>query len=236
MIRRPRGVFVVGTDTGVGKTLVSAGLAWALRRRGVDVGVMKPVESGVAGQAHADAQLLRRVAGVSDPLTDISPYRFGPPLAPLVAARRRRTRISLATILRRFQRLASRHEFVVVEGVGGLMVPLTETKTTLDLARILDLPLLLVIGNKLGAINHALLTTQVARLHGLRLLGGVINQAGRLQDEAARTNPNVLHELLKFPFWAVTPHLRPQRTPWEMIGRHLEQAGLLKGLLKGTTR
>lgn len=226
----------MGTDTGVGKTLVAAGLVWALRRRGIDVGVMKPVESGVAGQAHADAELLRRVAGSSDPLTDISPYRFGPPLAPLVAARRQRTRISLATIVRRFHQIARRHDIVVVEGVGGLMVPLTETKTTLDLAKSLNLPLLLVIGNKLGAINHALLTVQVAKSHGLRFVGGVINQTGRLRDDAIRTNPQALHELLKFSYFAVVPYLRAKKTAWETIGRNLELAGLPKALLNGTKR
>lgn len=227
---------MVGTDTGVGKTLVSAGLVWALRRRGLDVGVMKPVESGVADQAHADAELLRRVAGSSDPMTDISPYRFGPPLAPLVAARRQRTRISLATIVRKFHQLASHHDMVIVEGVGGLMVPLTETKTTLDLAKSLNLPLLLVIGNKLGAINHALLTFQVAESHGLRFVGGVINQTVPLRDDAIRTNPQVLRELLKFPYWAVVPYLRAKKPAWETIGRNLDLAGLPKALLKGTTR
>ncbi len=236
MSRRSRGVFVVGTDTGVGKTLVSAGLVWALRRRGLDVGVMKPVESGVAGQAHADAELLRLIAGSSDPMTDISPYRFGPPLAPLVAARRQRTRISLRTIVHRFHRLARRHDIVVVEGVGGLMVPLTISQTTLDLAKSLNLPLLLVIGNKLGAMNHALLTVHVAKSRGLRFLGGVINQTGRLRDDAIRTNPQVLHELLRFPCWAVVPHLTTKKTAWEAVGRTLELAGIPKTLLKGPTR
>src|SRR5574341_231093 len=254
-----RGVFVVGTDTGVGKTLVAAGLAWALRRRGLDVGVMKPVESGVAGQTHADAELLRRVAGSSDPLTDISPYRFGPPLAPLVAARRQRTRISLATIVRRFHQLARRHDLVVVEGVGGLMVPLSVEKipppppltkggwgdfsrtrgtyltTTLDLAQALGLPLLLVVGNRLGAINHTLLTVETAQARGLRFIGGVINQVARKRDAAVRTNPKVLQELVTLPCWVVVPHLR-KKTAWEAIGRNLDQAGVLEALLGGTKR
>jgi dethiobiotin synthetase len=224
----------MGTDTGVGKTLVAAGLVWALRRRGLDVGVMKPVESGVAGQAHADAEFLRRVAGSSDPLTDVSPYRFGPPLAPLVAARRQRTRISFAAIVQRFRRLARRHDIVVVEGVGGLMVPLTTSQTTLDLAKALGLPLILVIGNKLGAINHALLTVHVAESHGLEFLGGVINQTSRVRDDAVRTNPRILQELLTFPCWAVVPHLRAKKTAWETIGKSLGRAGLPEVLLKGT--
>jgi dethiobiotin synthetase len=232
MIRRPRGVFVVGTDTGVGKTLIAAGLAWALRRRGLDVGVMKPVESGVAGQGHADAELLRRVAGASDPMTDISPYRFGPPLAPLVAARRRRTRISLATIVHRFHRLARGHDMVIVEGVGGLMVPLTQTRTTLDLAQALGLPLLLVIGNRLGAINHTLLTVEAVQARGLRFIGGVINQASRERDAAVRTNPHILQNLVSFRRWAVMPYSNEKESPWKAIGKRLEQAGLLDDLIR----
>lgn len=232
MPKRSRGVFVVGTDTGVGKTLVAAGLVWALRRRGLDVGVMKPVESGVADHAHADAELLRRVAGASDPMTDISPYRFGPPLAPLVAARRQRTRISLAIIVRKFHQLTRRHDIVVVEGVGGLMVPLTETKTTLDLAKSLNLPLLLVIGNKLGAINHALLTVQTAKSHSLRFFGGVINQTSRIRDDAVRTNPHILKELLEFPNWTVVPYLRAKKTAWETTGKNLERARFLNSLIR----
>jgi dethiobiotin synthetase len=252
---------VVGTDTGVGKTLVAAGLVSALRRRGLDVGVMKPVESGVAKGTHADAELLRRVAGSTDPLADISPYRFGPPLAPLVAARRQRTRISLPTIVQRFHWLARRHDIVVVEGVGGLMVPLSVEKipprplvpkggwgdfsrtrgnhltTTLDLARALGLPLLLVIGNRLGAINHALLTAQVATSHSLQFLGGVINQTSRIRDGAVRTNPHILKELLELPGWVVVPYLTAKKTAWETIGRYLERAGLLEVLLgEKTTR
>jgi dethiobiotin synthetase len=180
--------------------------------------------------------LLRRVAGSADSLSDISPYRFGPPLAPLVAARRQRTRISLATIVQRFQRLASRHDIVVVEGVGGLMVPLSETKTTLDLAQAIGLPLLLVIGNRLGAINHALLTVEVAKSRGLQFSGGIVNQTGRLQDDAVRTNPRVLQELLTLPCWGVVPHVTGKKAAWETTGRHLERAGLLEVLLKRTTR
>lgn len=236
MTKPPRGVFVVGTDTGVGKTLVAAGLVSALRRRGLAVGVMKPVESGVTKGIHADAELLRSVAGSTDPLTDISPYRFGPPLAPLVAARRRRTRISLATIVRRFHRLAGRHDIVVVEGVGGLMVPLTLSQTTLDLAKALGLPLVLVVGNKLGAINHTLLTVHVAESHGLRFLGMVINQTGQVRDDAIRTNPRVLQELLRVPCSAVVPYLQTTKTAWATVGKKLERAGLLDIVFQSTRR
>ncbi|HET8760288.1 MAG TPA: dethiobiotin synthase, partial [Nitrospiria bacterium] len=210
MKRGARGVFVVGTDTGVGKTTVAAGLAWALRGRGIDVGVMKPVETGVRTERGSDAEHLRRAAGVDDPIEAIRPYRFAAPLAPLVAARRERARISPMALTRGYARLARRHDVMVVEGVGGLMVPLTESKTTLDLAETIGLPLLLVIGNRLGAISHALLTVQAARSRGLGLLGGVINDLTPKIDLAVRTNPTVLRELLNLPRWAIVPYLTKQ--------------------------
>lgn len=222
---------MVGTDTGVGKTMVAAGLVWALRRRGVNVGVMKPVETGVGGSAGSDATLLRRVADIGDSLDDINPYRFTASLAPLEAARGPRTRISLAAIVRTCRRLARRHDVMVVEGVGGLMVPLTATKTTLDLAQALALPLVLVIGNRLGAINHTLLTVYAARARGLQFLGGVINQTNRLQDAAIRTNPRVLQELVSLPRWAVVPYQPRRGTSGESIGRRLKQAGFLENLI-----
>lgn len=230
MKNRIRGVFVVGTDTGVGKTTVAAGLVWALRRQGIDVGVMKPVETGVRAHCGSDAEQLRRAAGVNDAIEDIRPYRFTAPLAPLVAARRGRTRISLATITRCYERLARRHDVIVVEGAGGLMAPLTTTHTTLDLAQTFGLPLLLVIGNRLGALNHALLTVHAAKTRQMPFLGGVINQPSDEQDAAIRTNPHVLRELLAFPHWAAVPYVDGTRNVGEVIGKKLEQAGFLTDL------
>jgi dethiobiotin synthetase len=116
------------------------------------------------------------------------------------------------------------------------MVPLTNTKTTLDLAQALDLPLALVIGNRLGAINHTLLTVEAAQARGLRFIGGVINQVARERDSAVRTNPRVLQELVSFPRWAVVPHGRTRGAPWVSIGKRLEQAGFLEELQEGAKR
>lgn len=236
MMNRTHGVFVVGTDTGVGKTMVAAGLAWALRQRGIDVGVMKPVETGARTNRGSDAEQLRRAAGVSDAIEDIRPYRFVAPLAPLVAARREHTRISLAAITRGYQRLARRHDVIVVEGAGGLMVPLTTTRTTLDLAQTLGLPLLLVIGNRLGALNHALLTVHAAKARNLCFLGGVINRPCAEQNAAIHTNPRVLQALLGFPRWAVVPYIDPSRGIWETMGNQLERAGFLNDVIGPTAR
>lgn len=174
----PRGIFVTGTDTGVGKTIVAATLARLLRMNGVKVGVMKPVTSGCReenGQLVSDdAQLLCQAAGVviSD---DIAPYCLREALAPAEAAKIDGVRIDFSAIKASFDRLASAHDFVIVEGAGGLMVPLTGGLLVADLARELELPLLVVARPGLGTINHTVLTCFAAQQLGLKVAGVIVN-------------------------------------------------------------
>src|SRR5262245_39470790 len=130
-----RGVFITGTDTGVGKTVVTAALAVALRSHGHTVGVMKPIETGVLSStdARSDAVRLRAAAGSSDALTVVRPYAFRLPLAPIDAARLEKRTVTLPTIMRMFLTLQSRHEMLLVEGVGGLFVPITPRLKISDL-------------------------------------------------------------------------------------------------------
>lgn len=226
----PGGVLVVGTDTAVGKTVVAAGLAWALQRRGIDVGVMKPVETGVSTRRRSDAAMLRLAAGAPDPIEDVAPYRLAAPLAPVVAARREGVRLSLDRLVRSYERLAARRAFVVVEGVGGLMVPLTATKTTLDLAEALQLPLLIVIANRLGAINHTLLTLHAAKCRGLTVRGLILNHPRRSRGLAERTNQDALARLRPQAPWVSVPYLGTIGNVWERAGRYLERDGLVTSL------
>jgi dethiobiotin synthetase len=230
----PGGVLVVGTDTAVGKTVVAAGLAWALRRRGIDVGVMKPVETGVSTRRRSDAAMLRIAAGAPDPIEDVAPYRLAAPLAPVVAARREGVRLSLDRLVRGYERLAARRAFVVVEGVGGLMVPLTATTTTLDLAEALRLPVLIVIANRLGAINHTLLTLHAAECRGLTVRGLILNHPRGARRLTERTNRTVLARLRPQLPWAEVPYFRGDRNVWETAGRRLEHEGLVENLLRDT--
>ena len=225
------GVLVVGTDTAVGKTMIAAGLAWALRRRGINVGVMKPVETGVSPRKRSDAAVLRLAAGAPDPIEDVAPYRLAAPLAPAVAARREGVRLSLDRLVRGYERLAARRAFVVVEGAGGLMVPLTATKTTLDLAEALRLPILLVIANRLGAINHTLLTLHAAECRGLTVRGLILNHPRRARGLAERTNQDALARLRPHMPWANVPYLGTVGNVWERAGRALERDGLVTSLL-----
>ncbi len=172
-----QGVFITGTDTGVGKTLVTAALARCLVRRGLDVGVMKPIETGYRSDGPpSDAGLLQEAAQSSDPLDLVSPCRFAQPLAPLSAALQDQRAVDIAAIERAFGQLRSQHDIVLVEGVGGLLVPLTAGFTVRDLMVRLSLPAIVVGRTALGGINHALLTLESLSSVGLPVTALVMNQ------------------------------------------------------------
>jgi dethiobiotin synthetase len=197
------GVFVTGTDTEVGKTYVSVLAAKWLRAHGVDVGVMKPVETGcveIDGRlVAADAQALVAAAGVADEMSLVVPCPLRKPLAPLVAAELEGTSVDVPTILESFRELSARHSFMIVEGAGGLLVPLTEECTMLDLALQMELPLVIVTASKLGAINHSLLTLEVAKARGLSVAALIVNFLTPESDEAQRTNAMTLGDLVSVP-------------------------------------
>ena len=183
---------------------MACALVRGLRAKGIDVGVMKPVETGVGEGGPLDALALRAAAGVDDPLDLICPLRFALPAAPSVAARAAAVAIDLRVIQDAWTDLCGRHEVIVVEGAGGLLVPIVEGPRGLDmagLARALELPLLLVARASLGTINHTLLSIELARSRGLDLAGVVISHsAGEISSpdaanlEALRT---ALGELLR---------------------------------------
>ncbi|MDD3295201.1 MAG: dethiobiotin synthase [Geobacteraceae bacterium] len=175
----PTGVFVTGTDTGVGKTIVSAAIARHLHNKGLRVGVMKPVTSGstVTGGAPVseDAQLLRWAACSDAPAGDTSPYVLREPIAPSEAARLEGVTINRWRIRDSFERLAGMHDFMVVEGAGGLLVPLADDLMVADLAKDLGLPLIIVARPGLGTINHTLMTCECAISRGISILGFILN-------------------------------------------------------------
>ena len=208
--RRFRGVFVTGTDTGVGKTVVAAGLACGLARAGLATGVMKPIATGgrpaLRGIVSADARFLVKVTDGTDPPELANPICLPEALAPTVAARLADTAIDLSVIAEAFQILARRHDAVVVEGIGGLMVPIGGGFCVADLAARLDLPLIVVARPGLGTINHTLLTVDVARRRGLNVAAVVIN--GYRPDDAGvceRTNPDEIERAGQVPVAAVVP-------------------------------
>jgi dethiobiotin synthetase len=174
-----KGVFVTGTDTGAGKTLVACGIVCALRGTGRRVAAMKPVASGceetATGLISDDAARLAAASGLGAPMDLVNPYRFLPAIAPHLAAAQEDVRVDLQRIAVAFRTLSGLADCVVVEGVGGLRVPLNEAEDVADLARLLQLPVVLVVGMRLGCLNHALLTAEAIDRRALRWCGWVAN-------------------------------------------------------------
>jgi dethiobiotin synthetase len=205
------GLFVTGTDTGVGKTYVSAGIATALKLRGVDVGVMKPAETGCRMRAGRlmpkDALILMKSARVKDRLSLVNPYRFRDPLAPSVAAERDGKKIDPDKILKVFTALRERHDFMIVEGAGGIMAPLRGHYTYLDLACAMGLPVLIVARPGLGTINHTLLTISALKGRNIQIAGIVINHALDWRPGLAEeTNPAVIEKISGIRIVGIIPY------------------------------
>ena len=210
-----RGLLVTGTDTGVGKTFVAAGIARALNDGGLDIGVMKPAETDHReGPWPADARTLVEAARCQDPADIVVPYVFEPPVAPLVAARMAKRVIEVERIADAFERLSARHEVMLVEGAGGLAVPLAEFGEGdrlfdyADLARRLDLSLLIVARAHLGTLNHTALTIEYARQRGVPVTGVVVNGLdSTLEDPSAPDNPALIEEMGGVPVLGVIERL-----------------------------
>jgi dethiobiotin synthetase len=215
------GYFVTGTDTGVGKTLVASTLMLDLRRRHKRVVGMKPVAAGTIATPHGDdnedALALRAAATVAVPRELDNPYCLPLPLSPHLAARAAGVQIDICELGRRYRDLAALADAVVVEGAGGFLVPLNDTQTGADLAQALDLPVLLVVGLRLGCLNHALLTQEAIRARGLRLAGWVAN---RVDPAMLAVDENIatLRERIDAPLWAELPH-QPHASAQDML-RH----------------
>jgi len=232
-----RAIFITGTDTGVGKTIVTATLALLLRERGVNVGVMKPVTSGCSERGGAlvseDAELLSWSAGV--PLdNDCAPYCLQAPIAPAVAAARENIRIDFSRIGNAFERLTARHDFVLVEGAGGLMVPLSGGLMVADLALALKLPLLVVARPNLGTINHTVLTCFAAKQLGIDVRGTIVNSYPQQPDAAEEYAPHLIDSLSGVPLLGVFPRVEAaeQQTIVETLARHLSGEGTTKILFR----
>lgn len=207
----PEGLFVTGTDTGVGKTLVALGLIDGLKAAGLRVAGMKPVATGCvrAGDQlkNADASVLMGRASVLLPYSSVNPYAFEPPVSPHLAAANAEKEISLETVCRAYRQIRRQVDCVVVEGIGGWRVPLHSQAFVSTLARSLDLPVILVVGVRLGCINHALLTVEAIERDAVKVLGWVANQVDADFRYAADTVRS-LECFITAPLLGSVPYLR----------------------------
>jgi dethiobiotin synthetase len=200
-----RGLLVTATDTGAGKTFVTAALARIWRREKRPFRVCKPVATGAENGWSEDTRLLAEAAGDGD-LKAVTPFSFAVAAAPPVAARLAGTSLILEDLVSAVRLRSSDGMTVLVEGVGGLLCPLTEKETVADLAVELDLPLVVVARRSLGTLNHTLLTIEVAQQRGLRVAGVVVTATTLMQGVAEETNVEELHRRLDVPLLAVLPY------------------------------
>jgi len=214
------GLLVTGTDTGVGKTFVACALARALRAGGRRVTVMKPVETGVT-DAPDDARRLQEAAADPATLDEICPYRLRAPLAPSVAARLEHVTIDLARLEALIRHRLEDADVLLVEGAGGLLVPIADSVTWADLAARLRLPLLVVAANRLGTINHCALTARVADGMGLRVVGFVLSSPAPVRDASADTNATTITSLTGLPCLGELPHLDDPARAYLDVARFL---------------
>jgi len=204
-----QGYFITGTDTGVGKTWLTLALMRAFQDRGLVVGGMKPVASGceetALGLRNADALSIQAQSSVTNEYAAINPYAFKPPIAPHLAAEQAGIEININKIRSAYEVLYKQNDIVTVEGVGGWRVPLNSHQTLADLVRVLNLPVILVVGLRLGCINHALLSAETIMSDGLNLAGWAVSHISSYSESDSTLH--TLVESIPAPLLGELPYL-----------------------------
>lgn len=211
IMTKAKGIFILGTDTEIGKTVITGLMAGVLRRRRINVGVMKPVASGAIqspeGPISEDAVFLKAAAGVDDDLRKINPYCMKNPMAPGMAARIEKTDVKLSVVAEAYRHLQTRYDLTLVEGAGGLIVPLTpDFLTNVDEIKMLSIPVILIGRATLGTINHVCLTVRALEQEGIELLGIILNGYQEM-GLVEKTNPEVIEEITGKKVFGVIPRI-----------------------------
>ncbi len=215
-LQPPKGLFITGTDTNVGKTVVTGALGLALQQTGGTVGIMKPVETGTAPDEPAsDGHRLKTVFAPYRNVDVHGLYGFSPPVAPLEAARNSQRFIEVETILDAYRTFALHHDYLLVEGAGGILVPLTETHDVRDLIGLLGLPCLIVSRTGLGSINHTRLTIMGLRQAGIPIFGILLNHTETTRKEQQASTIKLIHELSDVPVLGPLPFEPCLHSRWE---------------------
>ena len=213
-MEKSKGYFISGTDTYVGKTVITACLLAFYRKHGIDTGIMKPIETGVdpkcSSEANSDAKFLLAVSGNQDTLEEVCPVRLKPAAAPLQAARMTGQTLDIGVILENFRRLQARHDQMLVEGIGGLLVPIKTNYLVSDLIKDMQLPLIIVSRISLGTLNHTLLTLKAAQETGVEIAGVILNLLeNRPLNEVELGQASLIEELIKIPVLGECPFIDP---------------------------
>lgn len=229
------GIFITGTDTGVGKTIVAATLAYALHRQSSNFGYIKPMESGVINKDYlvhkSDAALVKKAGALPETLNEIVPFTFKEPLAPLLAARREGIEITKERLVSSIKERINPNRLTIIEGAGGLLAPICENYRILDLIKELKFATLVVCRTGLGSVNHTLLTLDRLRQEKINLLGIVANHTTPDTDIAAATFITQLSEFDQVPILGELPCINnfcADSSTWNKLASHIDSATLLK--------
>ncbi len=209
------GFFITGTDTGIGKTFATCALIYALQQRGLAVAAMKPIAAGTIDvngvPMNEDVALTTEASGHRFPLHAVNPYCFREAIAPHIAAQHEKIDVDMSVIRIAYRELAGRADVVLVEGAGGFLVPLSDSESMALIPSALHLSVILVVGMRLGCINHALLTAEAIRSRSLALAGWIANTPGESMNAYAE-NRSTLERLMDAPLLGELPHIHADNT------------------------
>jgi dethiobiotin synthetase len=229
-----RGIFVTGIGTGVGKTAIAAGLTWAMRKRKVDVGIMKPFAS--ANRAFSkkyrskDTAILAEAAGVEDPDSELNPFFYSVAASPLLASQlKHEPAASIEKALQVLQKLAKKHDVMIVEGIGGIMVPLRESESVADFAKRAGMPAIIVTTPVIGTLNHTLLTVMACKEVGIDIKGIIVNKMPKRPSIAEQKAPEMIELLTGIKVLGTLPFSKS--ATHTTVGKMLEKVLDLDSLL-----
>ena len=235
---KSKGIFIIGIDTEIGKTTIAAGLSNLLFRKGIEIGVMKPFATGIKRYSKdfksLDTKMLKDASGNKDNDNIINPFFYSIPTAPYLAKKilKINENIDIEEILTKYKEIENRHDFTIVEGIGGLMVPLSKDFSVADLASIINIPIILITSNRIGSINHIIMTSRLAILYKLKIKGIIINNKCKFLETYYKliTNslPRVVEELTQCKVLATIPYIKKPTA--KKIANILEKYDFIKNL------
>jgi dethiobiotin synthetase len=222
-----RGIFVTGTGTGVGKTTVTAGLAWALRKKKVNVGVMKPFATAnrifsKQYRSH-DTAIIAQAAGIKDHDSELNPFFYSVAASPFLASQlMHQPAANLEKALRLLQNLSKKHDIMIVEGIGGIMVPLTENQFVANFVKSTGLPVIIVTTPVIGTLNHTILTVMACKEFGINIVGIIVNKMQKRPSFAEQKAPEMIERLTGIRVLATLGYSKGTKNA--VIGKMLEKA------------
>lgn len=227
-----KAIFVTGTDTGIGKSVITGLLARFLSDRGLRVITQKWIETGVkgfSGDISTHLKLMRKTKKyIKDYLPHVLPYSFTFPSSPHLAARLEKRKINESKIKKSVKFLSDKFDFVIIEGTGGALVPINKKRLVIDMAKDMDLPVLIVANNKLGAINHTLLTVEAIRKRGMKIMGIIFNNQASKEDKVIlKDNPRIVGKLTKERAFGVLPRIKNKNKLYKAF------VPIAKGIVRG---